>query len=162
MKKTLIWPLAILAMAQPVPAAAAPVSCTALVGGHISWMASSPHRRIGAKFARVKITSSALAPSTTKWGHISVSEGAFGWAGNSMSGRFLVAFNDRGFDPSRRDITDITLWADGRGEIILRSWGNARLPLSDFRCDSAGFLTAIEREGNGTSLVTLSFRRETI
>jgi len=71
------------------------------------------------------------------------------------------AFNDRGFDPNRRDITDITLWADGRGRIMLRSWGDAVLWLTDLRCDSAGFMSAIEREGNGTSMVTLSFRRET-
>jgi hypothetical protein len=78
-----------------------------------------------------------------------------------MEGRFMVAFSDRGFDSNRRDITDITLWADGRGQIVLRSWGNAVLQLSDMRCDSTGFLSAIEREGNGTSMIALSFRRET-
>jgi hypothetical protein len=44
---------------------------------------------------------------------------------------------------------------------MLRSWGDAVLWLTDLRCDSAGFMSAIEREGNGTSMVTLSFRRET-
>ena len=150
------------ALVWPSLANAAPVACGPLIASHIAWMGGSPlHRRIGAKFARVKITSSAEAPATTKWGHISVSEGAFGRQGSDMQGRFLVAFNDRGFDPARRDITDITLRSDGTGEIILRSWGNARLVLTDLRCDSAGFLTAIEREANGTSLVTFSFRHET-
>ena len=110
-------------------------------------MGSSTKRRIGAKFARVKITSEAVAPAATKWGHVSVSEGAFGWHGDEMSGRFLVAFNDRGFDPSKRDITDITLRANGTGEILLRSWGDARLVLSDLRCNTAGFLTALESRG---------------
>lgn len=154
--------LAVSALAVPAPAAAVPVNCGAMIGAHIAWMTVSlGHRRIGAKFARVKITSSATAPSTSRWGHISVAEGAFGWHSTDMQGRFMVAFSDRGFDPNRRDITDITLWADGRGQIMLRSWGNAVLPLSEMRCDSAGFLSAIEREGNGTSMVTLSFRRET-
>ena len=155
--------IAALPLIVPTAAAAAPVSCAAMIAGHIAWMGSTnaPHRRIGAKFARVKITSGGPAPSTTRWGHISVAEGAFGWHSTDMQGRFMVAFSDRGFDPNRRDITDITLWADGRGQIVLRSWGNAVLPLSDMRCDSAGFLSAIEREGNGTSMVTLSFRRET-
>lgn len=145
----------------PGPAAAAPVNCAAMITGHIAWMGPSLHRRIGAKFARVKITSSAPAPATTRWGHISASEGAFAWHGDKMSGRFLVAFSDRGFDPARRDVTDITLSANGSGQIVLRSWGNAVLALSDLRCDSSGFLNALEREGNGTSMITLSFRRET-
>jgi hypothetical protein len=151
------------ALALPTPASAIPVNCAAMIAGHIAWMGSInyPHRRIGARFARVKITSGGPAPSTGRWGHVSVAEGAFGWHGTDMQGRFMVAFSDRGFDPNRRDITDITLWADGRGQIMLRSWGNAVLPLTEMRCDSAGFLSAIEREGNGTSMITLSFRRET-
>lgn len=154
--------IASVALVWPTLATAAPVPCGTMIGGHIAWMgANQGHRRIGAKFARVKITSSAEAPAGTKWGHISVSEGAFGWHGTEMQGRFMVAFNDRNFDPARRDITDITLRANGTGEIVLRSWGNARLVLSDLRCDSAGFLTAIEPESNGTSMVTLSFRHET-
>ena len=150
-----------IAIGWPMAAAASPVACNTFITSHIAWMGSSTKRRIGAKFARVKITSEAVAPAATKWGHVSVSEGAFGWHGDEMSGRFLVAFNDRGFDPSKRDITDITLRANGTGEILLRSWGDARLVLSDLRCDSAGFLTALESEGNGTSMITLSFRRET-
>ena len=154
--------IASVALVWPALATAAPVPCGTTIGAHIAWMgAGQGHRRIGAKFARVKITSSAEAPSGTRWGHISVSEGAFGWHGNEMTGRFMVAFNDRNFDPARRDITDITLRADGTGQIVLRSWGNATLVLTELRCDSAGFLSAIEREANGTSMVTLSFRRET-
>jgi hypothetical protein len=152
---------ACIALAWPSAAVASPVACAPFITSHIAWMGTSTNRRIGAKFARVKITSGAVAPAASKWGHVSVSEGAFAWHGDEMSGRFLVAFNDRGFDPSKRDITDITLRADGTGEIVLRSWGNAKLVLSDLRCDSAEFLTAIESEGNGTSMITLSFRRET-
>ena len=149
-------------MWRPEPAAAAAVDCAAMISGHIDWMgAGLTNRRIGAKFARVKITSSATAPSTTKWGHVSVSEGAFGWHQTDMEGRFMVAFSDRGFDSNRRDITDITLWRTGRAQIQLRSWGDTVLTLTDLRCDSAGFLTGLEHEGNGTSLVTISFRRET-
>jgi hypothetical protein len=163
MRKGFLTALAVAALVAPSPATAAPVSCAALFSGHIAWISAGlGHRRIGAKFARVKITSGATAPAATKWGHISVSEGAFAFAHPGfMEGRFLVAFNDRGFDPNRRDITDITLWADGRGRIMLRSWGDAVLWLTDLRCDSAGFMSAIERERNGTSMVTLSFRRET-
>ena len=150
-----------IALAWPASAVAAPVPCNTFITSHIAWMGTSTKRRIGAKFARVKITSEAVAPAASKWGHVSVSEGAFAWHGDQMSGRFLVAFNDRGFDPSKRDITDITLRADGTGVILLRSWGDAKLVLSDLRCDSAGFLTAIESEGNGTSMITLAFRRET-
>jgi hypothetical protein len=151
------------ALAWPAGAGAAPIACSTLLSGHIAWMGPSPlHRRIGAKFARVKITSAATAPATTRWGHISASEGAFGRSGSVvMQGRFLVAFNDRGFDPARRDVTDIILRANGTGEIVLRSWGDTGLVLSNLRCDSAGFLTALETEGNGISSVTLSFRRET-
>ena len=161
MNKLLLASIATFSLSVSTPISAAPISCATMISGHISWMAGNPHRRIGAKFARVKITSGGPAASDTKWGHISVSEGAFGWHGTDMQGRFMVAFNDRNFDANRRDITDITLWADGRGQMMLRSWGNAVLPLSDMRCDSAGFLTAIEREGNGASMITLSFRRET-
>ena len=162
MSKYILSACLLFAISQPEPIAAAPVDCAAMISGHIAWMgAGLTNRRIGAKFARVKITSSTPAPSTTKWGHVSVSEGAFGWHQTDMSGRFFVAFSDRGFDPNRRDITDITLWRTGRAEVMLRSWGNTVLPLSDLHCDSAGFLTGMEHEGNGTSLVTLSFRRET-
>jgi hypothetical protein len=150
-----------IALAWPAAAVASPVACNTFITSHIAWMGSSTKRRIGAKFARVKITSDAVAPAAFKWGHVSVSEGAFAWHGDEMSGRFLVAFNDRGFDPSKRDITDITLRANGTGEILLRSWGDTKLVLSDLRCDSAGFPTAIESEGNGRSMITLSFRRET-
>ena len=155
--------LAALALAWPAGAGAAPIACGTLVSGHTAWMGQNPlHRRIGAKFARVKITSAATAPATTRWGHVSASEGAFGRSGSTaMLGRFLVAFNDRGFDSARRDVTDIILRANGTGEIVLRSWGDARLVLSNLRCDSAGFLTALETEGNGISSITLSFRRET-
>ncbi|HEX6375627.1 MAG TPA: hypothetical protein VFZ91_07885 [Allosphingosinicella sp.] len=159
--------LATLALTWPGGAGAAPVACSTLIAGHIVWMGQGTptggqiRRRIGAKFARVKITSAAPGPAGSRWGHISVAEGAFGRAGSTMTARFLVAFNDRGFDPARRDITNITLRANGSGEILLRSWGDTRLPLSSLRCDSAGFLTAIESEGNGTSMVTLSLRRET-
>ena len=153
---------ACIALAWPAAAVASPVACNTFITSHIAWMGPSTKRRIGAKFARVKITSDAVAPAASRWGHVSVSEGAFAWHGDEMSGRFLVAFNDRGFDPSKRDITDITLRADGTGEIVLRSWGDAKLVLSDLRCDSAGYLTAMEYEGNGNSMITLSFRRETL
>lgn len=162
MAKFVSFAAVLVAFAWPSSAAAAPVACDSLIAGHITWMGSSQgHRRIGAKFSRVKITSAAEAPSTTKWGHVSFAEGAFGWHGTDMSGRFMVAFNDRGFDPAKRDITDITLNANGTGYVLLRSWGDAKLNLTELRCDSAGFLTAIEREGNGASLITLSLRRET-
>jgi hypothetical protein len=163
MPRALFAAISLFVLVQPSPATAAPVPCSTLIGGHIAWISANlGHRRIGAKFARVKITSGAMAPAATKWGHVSVAEGAFAFAHPGfMEGRFLVAFNDRGFDLNRRDITDITLWADGRGRIMLRSWGDAVLPLTDLRCDSAGFLSALEHEGNGTSMVTLSFRRET-
>lgn len=159
--------IAALALLWPGAAGAAPVACSTVIAGHIAWMGQGPavggqiRRRIGAKLARVKITSGAPGPATTPWGHVSVAEGAFGRSGNTMQGRFMVAFSDRGFDPARRDITDITLSADGTGQVMLRSWGNALIPLSDLRCDSAGFLTALEREANGTSLITFSLRRET-
>ena len=167
MGKFVVIGFASLALAWPASAAAAPIACSTLIAGHIAWMAQGTptggqiRRRIGAKFARVKITSATPAPAATPWGHVSFAEGAFARSGSAMQGRFLVAFNDRGFDPGRRDITDITLTASGAGEIVLRSWGNTRLPLSGLRCDSAGFLNAIEREDNGISMITLSFRRET-
>jgi hypothetical protein len=160
--------LASLALVWPAGAAAAPVACGPLIAGHIAWMGQGTptggqiRRRIGAKYARVKITSAVPAPATTSWGHISLAEGAFGRSGSAaMQGRFLVAFNDRYFLPERRDITDITLRSNGTGEIVLRSWDNTRLVLSNLRCDSGGFLTARETEANGVSSVTLSFRRET-
>jgi len=162
MNRTFLLATAICLAATPAPAAATPVSCASLISGYIGWMRTGPtYRRIGAKFARVKITSFAIAPSTTRWGHISEAEGAFAWHGTDMQGRFMVAFSDRGFNIAHRDITDITLRADGSGNIILRSWGDTLIPLSDLRCDSGGFLQAAEREGNGTSFITLSFRRET-
>lgn len=161
MNKFVFASIIALPLSIPAPAVAAPISCATMISQHISWMGSNPNRRIGAKFSRVKITSGGPAASSTKWGHISVSEGAFGWHGQDMEGRFMVAFSDRNFDPNRRDITDIKLWADGRGQIMLRSWGDAVLPLGDMRCDSSGFLSAIEREGNGASMITITFRRET-
>jgi len=161
MTRILLASVALLAAAVPGPAMAAPTSCAAMIGGYISWMGGSPNKRIGAKFARVKITSGGIAPSTTKWGYIAESEGAFGWARDHMQGRFMVAFSDRSNFQGQRDITDISLWADGHGQIVLSSWGGGIIPISNVRCDSVGFLSAIEGEGNGTSMVTLSFRRET-
>jgi hypothetical protein len=161
--------MGLLVSLTPADLSASPVGCDTVIAGHIAWLGHDyPHRSIGAKFTRVKITSTAEAPQGTRWGHISVAEGGFGWHGTEMIGRFMVAFSDRrdasgrGFDPAQRDITDITLYADGRGELLLRSWGDARIVLSEMRCDTGGFLTAIEREANGASMITLSFRRETL
>ncbi|MBB5518945.1 hypothetical protein [Amphiplicatus metriothermophilus] len=122
--------------------------------------------RIGAKMAAVKIRSRDGA--TYPWGHGAYSEGAFGWGGDRLIGRFTVLYSDRRaglgarFDAAQADIQDVTLHKDGRVEIMLRSWGNAVIGLEDVRCYGDGFLAGIAREGNGVSIVSFALRKEII
>ncbi|GAB4523983.1 MAG: hypothetical protein Kow00133_12080 [Amphiplicatus sp.] len=122
--------------------------------------------RIGAKMAAVKIRSRDGA--TYPWGHGAYSEGALGWGGDRLIGRFTVLFSDRRaglgarFDATQADIQDVTLHKDGRVDIMLRSWGNAVVELEDVRCYGDGFLTGIAREGGGVSIVSFALRKEII
>jgi hypothetical protein len=103
------------------------------------------------------------------WGHGAYSEGAFGWSGANLAGRFQVLFSDRRvtgsgnrFDHSKADIQDVTLYTNGRVDVQLRSWGNTLLALEDVTCFRDGFLTGIKREGNGVSLVSFALRKEVL
>lgn len=122
--------------------------------------------RIGAKMAAVKIRSRDGA--AYPWGHGAYAEGALGWGGDRLSGRFAILFSDRRagtgarFDAAQADIQDVTLHKDGRVDIMLRSWGNAVVELEDVRCYADGFLTGIAREGNGVSIVSFALRKEII
>jgi hypothetical protein len=127
---------------------------------------SDGDHRIGAKMARVKIQS--RGARTYPWGHGAYSEGAFGWSGQNLTGRFKVLFSDRKsssgarFDAGKSDIEDITLYHDGHVEIVLRSWGNTVLTPDHLQCYPEGFLTGIVREGNGVSLISFALRKEEI
>ncbi len=128
--------------------------------------ASVGDHRIGAKMAAVKIRD--RNGSVYPWGHGSYSEGAFGWGGANLQGRFVVLFSDRKtsggarFDKAKSDIQDVTLYTDGRVEIMLRSWGNTVLQLEAPHCYRDGFLVGVAREGNGVSLVSFALRKELI
>lgn len=128
--------------------------------------ASEGAHRIGAKMAAVKIRE--RSGGVYPWGHGSYSEGAFGWSGANLQGRFVMLFSDRKtsagarFDKAQSDIQDVTLYTDGRVEIMLRSWGNAILKLEALQCYNDGFLTGIAREGNGVSFVSFALRKEVI
>lgn len=145
------------------------VDCAVLAEGLWGWVnenhgGGEGAHRIGAKMASVKIRE--RDGSVYPWGHGAYSEGAFGWSGDKLVGRFTVLFSDRKsgagarFDKAQTDIEDITLYKDGRVEIMLRSWGNTVLKLEESRCYSDGFLTGLKHEGNGVSLVSFALRRE--
>lgn len=149
----------------------AEVDCAGFIEGLWRWVdenhgAGEGAHRIGAKMASVKIRERGAA--TYPWGHGAYSEGAFGWAGDRLVGRFKVLFSDRKaaggarFDKAQADIQDVALYKDGRVEIMLRSWGDALLRLEDVRCYRDGFLTGVKREGNGVSLVSFALRKEAI
>lgn len=152
--------------ALTLPGAAGEISCNSLVGDYVSWSRARPGvNRVGAKMAAVKIREK--GPTTYPWGHGSYAEGGFGLHGNDLEGRFVTLFSDRKapggkyrFDPDRSDIQDVKLFADGRVQIVLRSWGNVKLFLDNIICTNDGFISGIKREANGTSLVTFVLRKE--
>lgn len=147
------------------------VECSGFIENLWSWVnenhgLNEGAHRIGAKMASVKMRG--VGGADYPWGHGSYSEGGFGWGGDKLVGRFKVLFSDRKsgagarFDAAQADIQDVTLYKDGRIEIMLRSWGNVVLPLHDLRCYKEGFLTGITREGNGVSMVSFALRKEII
>lgn len=148
------------------------VSCSAFIEGLWSWVnqnhtLSAGGHKIGANMAAIKIRE--RDGTVYPWGHGSYSQGGFGWNGDKLTGRFKVLFSDRRassggprFDASKSDIQDITLFKDGRVEIMLRSWGNTILKLEELKCYRDGFLTGIKREGNGVSMVSFVMRKEVI
>lgn len=147
----------------------AEVDCAAFIEGLWSWVNENHGpgegaHRIGAKMSSVKIRERGL--TTYPWGHGAYSEGAFGWGGDKLMGRFKVLFSDRKnsagarFDKAQADIEDVTLYKDGRVEVMLRSWGDTLLKLESLRCYNDGFLTGIKREGNGVSMVSFVLRKE--
>lgn len=157
---------ALLSMTWSSPADAT-VDCRPLIAEHVSWIkAKVTAHRVGAKMAAVKIRDS--RPERYPWGHGSYADGGFGLHGDDLVGRFLVAFSDRmkpgahGFDPGRRDIQDVTVFADGRVQVLLRSWGDTALWLEQVTCYPEGFITGVKREGNGVSMVSLLLRKEVI
>ena len=79
-----------------------------------------------------------------------------------LSGQFKTAFSDRGyFNVSRTDVQDIYLNTSGTGEVILRTWGNTRLPLREMNCtkDAYGYyISGKTLEGNGTTLYAIALK----
>ena len=144
------------------------IDCKTFVADYVSWAkAKIGVNRVGAKMAAVKIRET--NPTTYPWGHGSYSEGGFGLHGNELEGRFITVFSDRKapggkyrFDPDKADIQDVKLLADGRVQIILRSWGNASFFLEGVRCTRDGFISGLKREVNGKSMVTFILRKEVI
>jgi hypothetical protein len=146
------------------------VACAGFIQGLVDWAGErrtgANAHRIGAKMSSTKITET--NETTYPWGHGGYSEGAFGWGGSKLTGRFNVLFSDRRigaggnrYDHSKSDIQDVTLHTDGRVEILLRSWGNTLLNLEEVTCYRDGFLTGLKREANGVSLVSFALRKET-
>jgi hypothetical protein len=150
------------------PATAGEISCKSLVADYVSWSkAKIGVNRVGAKMAATKIREK--GHTTYPWGHGSYAEGGFGLHGNELEGRFITVFSDRKapggkyrFDPDKSEIQDVKLFADGRVQITLRSWGNATFILDDVSCTNDGFISGIKREANGTSMVTFILRKEII
>jgi hypothetical protein len=150
------------------PVTAAEISCKAFVADYVSWAkAKIGVNRVGAKMTAIKIRET--NPTTYPWGHGSYAEGGFGLHGNELEGRFVTVFSDRKapggkyrFDPDKADIQDIKLFADGRVQVMLRSWGNATFLLENVKCTNGGFMYGVMRELNGTSMVTLLLRKEVI
>ena len=150
------------------PAAAGEINCKDFVSNYVSWAKEKVGvNRVGAKKTAVKIRET--NPTTYPWGHGSYSEGGFGLHGNELEGRFVTVFSDRKapggkyrFDPDKADIQDVKLFADGRVQIMLRTWGNATFLLDNVVCTDDGFINGIQREANGTSMVTFILRKEII
>lgn len=150
------------------PAIAAEINCKTFVADYVSWAkAKIGVNRVGAKMAAVKIRET--NPNVYPWGHGSYAEGGFGLHGNELVGRFITVFSDRKapsgkyrFDPDKADIQEVDLFADGRVQIMLRSWGNATFLLDDVSCTDDGFVSGIMREANGKSMVTFVLRKEVI
>ena len=147
---------------------AATIGCDAFVADYVSWAkAKIGTNRVGAKAATVKIRES--NPTRYPWGHGSYAEGGFGLHGNDLQGRFVTLFSDRKtpggkyrFDPNRSDIQDVTLLADGRAQVVLRSWGDASFFLQSMSCSDEGFFTGVMHEANGRSLLSFVLRKEII
>jgi hypothetical protein len=147
-------------------ATAGEINCKAFVADYVSWAkAKVGVNRVGAKMAAVKIRETNA--TTYPWGHGSYAEGGFGLHGNELEGRFITVFSDRKapggkyrFDPKKADIQDVKLYADGRVQIVLRSWGDATFLLADVGCTDDGFIHGIMREANGTAMVTFVVRKE--
>lgn len=148
------------------------MACSAFIEDLWSWAnenraPTTGGHRIGANMATIKIRE--RDGTVYPWGHGGYTEGGFAWNGNKLTGRFKVLFSDRRagsggprFDASKSDIQDITLYKNGRVEIMLRSWGNTILNLEELKCYRGGFLTGIKREGNGLSMVSFVMRKEVI
>ncbi len=160
----------VVCVASPMGGAASVVDCPTVIGEYLGWAGSGQgfeegSHAVGAKMAALKIRE--MNPETYPWGHGSYSEGRLGWHGNEMTGRFTVLFSDRKssdgkyrFNPDAADLQDITVFADGRVQVILRTWGDATFLLEDVTCYADGFLTGVKREANGVSLVVLLLRKE--
>jgi hypothetical protein len=43
---------------------------------------------------------------------------------------------------------------------MLRSWGDATIWLEDVQCYKDGFMTGLDREGNGVSMMAFALRKE--
>lgn len=149
-------------------AAAGITNCPALITDHLDWIRQKPGQSrgshaVGVKMAAVKIRE--RGPQTYPWGHGAYAEGRLGLAGDQMTGRLTVVFSDRKagkyrFDPAKTDLQDVTVFADGRVRVVLVSWSHTTLVLEDVQCYSDGFITGVEREGNGVSIVSLVLRKE--
>ncbi len=145
------------------------IACDAFIQDFLDWLAErrtgARAHRVGAKMTSVKIRD--RRGEVYPWGHGAYSEGGFGWGGSKLVGRFKTLFSDRRvgvggnrFAHDKSDIQDVTLHADGRVEIMLRSWGDTMLTLENVTCYRDGFLTGVKREGNGVSLVSFALRKE--
>jgi hypothetical protein len=142
------------------------INCRTFVADYVSWaQAKLQVNLVGARMAAIKFPEK--NPTTYPWGNGSYSEGRFGWHGNELVGRFKTVFSDRKapggkyrFDPDKADIQDVTLFEDGRVQIVLSSWGSAIFFLDGVRCTDDGLISGILREANGTSAVTFVLRKE--
>lgn len=120
---------------------------------------------VGAKLTGVTIKDK--NPDKYPWGFVYVAEGRVGLSGKNLIGRFTVVFSDRKatdgkrFDPRKTDLMDVTIFADGRVQVMLRSWGDATFFLENVQCFPDGFITGTMREGTSRpSQVTIALRKE--
>ena len=147
-------------------------TCSTFIKTFTDWVKQKPCldegcHTVGAKFSGVTIKDKNV--DNYPWGFIYCAEGRMGLHGNDLQGRFTAVFSDRKasdgkrFDPKKPDLIDVTIYADGRVQIMLRSWGDAVFWLQDVRCSNDGFLSGIIREGTTRpSMITIALRKETM
>ncbi|HYX35952.1 MAG TPA: hypothetical protein VE954_22860 [Oligoflexus sp.] len=140
-------------------------SCSSIFQELAQWKQSSASKRIDIKLVSNKLrTADANVPN---FGFASFGEGQMVMEGSNLAGTYLKYYSDRkngtqAFNVAAPDTVKITLEPRGSGYVNLVTWGNTRLDLEGVICTRDSFgaqMVARYREGNGTSMILVSFHK---